>query len=242
MAKLAGRRTAIIIASVGLAGVAAFALTSYVRAIEVKAIQGTKPVLTFVAKDTIPSGTKGRDAISGGLISRQPVPFGLLIDTRIKTLEEIENRVSQFTIFKGQQVLSPAFADAVRTKGLLPIPADRQAMSVEVSTPPGVASFVQPGDQVSIVAMIDHPTQGPRVGYLLQNVEVLAVGQRTSTDGDRPANSQQQQKILFTLALTSGEVEKLALAIFQGQVYFTLLPPDQPSVQSSGRTVDNLFS
>jgi hypothetical protein len=47
---------------------------------------------------------------------------------------------------------------------------------------------------------------------------------------------------VFELALTADEVEKVALALAEGELYFTLVPSGQPDQGTTGRTVDDLFS
>jgi pilus assembly protein CpaB len=243
------RRTLAVLLAVILAAVAAVALNSYVQGAESRALKGVETVRAYLAKDTIPEGTSGDTAISKGLIARESIPRKMLAEGAIKSLTEIKNRVAAVTILKGELVLAARFIKPAEAKGILPIPADRQAISVEVSIPPGVAGFIQPGDRVSIVAQLEvakGADSETKVAYLLQDVQVLSVGQRVvvTTEGKQGAQVQQQQaRVLMTLALTPPDVEKLAYAIFQGQLYFTLLPPGQKPVgPPGGRTRDNAFA
>ncbi|MFA5787819.1 MAG: Flp pilus assembly protein CpaB [Actinomycetota bacterium] len=243
------RRTLAILLAVILAAVAAVALNSYVQGAESRALKGVETVRAYLAKDTIPEGTSGDTAISKGLIAREAIPSKMLAEGAIKSLTEIKNRVAAVTILKGELILAARFIKPAEAKGILPIPADRQAISVEVGIPPGVAGFIQPGDRVSIVAQLEvakGADSETRVAYLLQDVQVLSVGQRVvvTTEGKQGAQVQQQQaRILMTLALTPPDVEMLTYAVFQGQIYFTLLPPGQKPVgPPGGRTRDNAFA
>lgn len=239
-----------LVAAVLLAAVATGLLLSYVRGIERRAFAGTQVVPVFVAKDTIPANTRGDTAISRGLIVRRDLPLFARVEGGIASLREIEKKVSAVTILGGEQILAARFVLPAQARGLLQIAADRQAMSVEAETPPGVAGFVQPGDRVSIIAQVGLPSTAggqakePRVGYLLQGIEVLAVGQRVVSPERRglAARPQQQGRVLLTLALTPTEAEKLAFAIFEGELYFTLLPPGQSPAGTPGRTAENAFS
>lgn len=243
MNRLFGRRSVALAGAVILAGLGTFALMSYVRGIEARTLRGAELVEVFVAKDLIPSGTAGQVAINDGLIEKQTVPRKALAEGSISSLKEIENRVAAVDIFKGEQINQARFVRPAEARGLIPIPADRQAMSIEVDMPPGVAGFVQSGDQVSIIAQLEEPE--PRAEYLLQNVQVLAVGQRVVTiDGNKDAGQvqQTQERVLLTLAVTPAEAEKLAFAMFQGQIHVTLLPTGQQPSSTSGSTSGNVFS
>jgi pilus assembly protein CpaB len=117
----------------------------------------------------------------------------------------------------------------------------REGVAELVGMPPGVAGFVRPQDRVSILATVTPSEQPTRTQYLVQNVEVLAVGRSAATgDGDTVIDG--GERVLLTLALTADEVEKVALALAEGELYFTLVPAGQPDQGTTGRTVDDLFS
>ncbi|MGH2691237.1 MAG: Flp pilus assembly protein CpaB [Actinomycetota bacterium] len=244
------RRTLAVSGAVVLAAVAAVALTSYVRGVEAKAVQSQEPVSAYVAKEIIPAGKTASSAIGDGLIVKVPVPRRLVPEGSIKSLREIQGKVAGANILKGEQILAARFIRPADARGILPIPADRQAISVEVGIPPGVAGFIQPGDRVSVLASLEVQTSGDKkeskVQYLLQDVQVLSVGQRivTTESKDKDGKSQvtqEQNRVLMTLALTPDEVERIVYAIFKGEVYFTLVPSGQQPVTTPGRTATNIF-
>jgi pilus assembly protein CpaB len=251
------KRTVGLSVALLLAALATLILVSYVSGLEDRAYSGVETVSVFVAKETIPAGTTGDSAISKGLIAKESVPRKVRAESAVGSLEELRGKVAAVTILKGEQIVSARFVLPGQAKGVLPIPVDRQAMSVEVGIPSGVAGFVQPGDRISVIAQLELPKTGlrtgqanePRVQYLLQAVEVLAVGPRVVVfggegSGDKGAQQtqQQQNRVLLTLALTPAQAEKLAFALFQGEVYFTLLPEGQKPVTTPGRTIQNAFA
>lgn len=242
------KRTLALVVSVVLAGVAAVALTSYVRGVEDKAFEGAETVEAFVAKDTIPVGTSGDIAIERALIERSVIPRKVVPVDAISSLEDIRGKIAGATIFRGEPILGPRFILPSQARGILTIPQDRVAISVEVGIPPGVAGFIQPKDHVSIIALLTVPRGGAgaateaRTQFLLQNVEVLAVGRRVVVTADGQAGEQQAtDRVLMTLALRPVEAEKLAFAVFQGQLYFTLLPTGGRPASTQGRTAGNAF-
>lgn len=241
------KRSMVLVAALILALVATAALASYVRGIEEETLRDAEAVKALVAKDLIAAGTSGAAAASGGLIVDEAIPRRLVSEDIVTSLDEITDLVADVDILKGEQIRASRFVSA-QAQGRIPIPKGRQAMSVEVAIPPGVAGFVKTGDRVSILAQLDVPVGGeaqsqPRVQFMLQSIEVLAVGRSFSNvegDGDTPPAVQQQ--VLLTLAVTPSEAEKLGFAVFQGQVYFTLLPEGQKPTNTPGRTSTNAFS
>lgn len=247
MAKLGALKERLgVVPAILLAAVATIALAAYIRGIEARALRGTQPVNAFVAKETIPNGTTGANVISRGLVVRTAIPRRFVAEGAIGSLDDIRDKVATATILKGEQILAGRFAVPSATRGLLPIPEDRQAFSIEVPTSSGVSGFVRSGDRVSILAQVDAGAPGGqadvRVQYLLQDVVVLAVGRRGGAQQGIGAQNQGGDKVLLTVAVTPPEAEKLAFAILQGQIYVTLKPAEQEPAGTPGRNRQNLFS
>jgi pilus assembly protein CpaB len=128
------------------------------------------------------------------------------------------------------------------------IPEGFEAIAVEVGIPPGVAGYIRGGDRVSLIATVEAPgddhtttdgtvTEEPgeiRSQYLLQGIEVLAVGQRTTeTEGEQAP----QSSVLMTVALEPEDAERLVFAIENASLYFTLLPEDaEPQTRRAARS------
>jgi len=261
------KRTAALVLAVLLAALATMALISYMRGLETKAFAGVESVTAFVAKDNIPADTSADSALSQGLIAKTSIPRKVLAEGAITTLEQIRGQVATVTILKGEQIVAARFAAVAEASGLLPIPAGRQAVTVQTDIPPAVGGFVQPGDHVSVIAKIDVTgAQAARlssslldrssaassaalpvtvVHFLLQDVQVLAVGSdvagaAATTDKDAKADAAQSQ-VMLTLAVSPADAERIAYAVMEGQIYFTLLPKGQDAAKTSGRSKANLF-
>lgn len=246
------RRTVALVVSLVLAAVATVALISYVRGIEERSLKGQKAVDVYVAKETIPAGTEGAFAASKNLIEKTTIPAKVRAEGAITSLDEINGKVAAVTILKGEQIIAARFQLPGQIRGTLPIPQDRMAISLEVAIPPGVAGFVQQGSRISILAELEAPKRGQRnvyerkVQFILQDVEVLAVGQRTVTvqqgQGTQQTTTTSENRVLTTLALTAVQAEKLAYAVLNGNIYFTLLPDQgHKAYPTQGRTRDNPF-
>lgn len=243
------RRTIALVLAVALAALATIALISYVRGLEDKAFEGTEVVDVFVAKQDIPAGVSGDTASQQGLLIGTSVPAKVVPEGAIKSIQEISGRIAAVQIFKDEIIVGARFVTpGAAVKGVLPIPQGRQAISVQVGTPQGVAGFIQPGDQVSLIAKISRPGTGAQGGdiarFLLQRVDVLAVGARV-VGASVPAAGEAPVDVaccLLTLALTPGQAEQLVLASLNGQLHFTLLPEGSQPANTPGRTLTNLFN
>lgn len=244
------RRGVSLIVALLLAAFATAAWVSYVRSIENRAIDGNTTVQVYVAADAIPAGTTAEQADGNKLFVKTGVPKRLVAAGAVTELPALRGTVASVTIQKGEQILRSRFTSPEQAARLLQIPAGLQAMSVEVAAPPGVGGFVQPHDRVSVIAKVAPQNADPLVRFLLQDVEVLAVGSRTSVvapaSGSREAareeaTPQASDRMLLTLAVSPFQAEQLAFAVLEGQVYFTLLPPGSKATGTPGRTAGNVF-
>jgi pilus assembly protein CpaB len=121
------------------------------------------------------------------------------------------------------------------------IPVNMRATSMSVSVVSGVSGFVIPGDRVDVVAVIDKAGQVNQAvtKTILQNIEVLASGQKTEVKGDNPVKVQS-----VTLIVDPEGAEKLALALHEGKLHLVLRNPadqgvaDVRSISTSEMTGD----
>lgn len=233
------KRTVALGTSLVLAALATVLLVGYVRALERRVESQGDPVTVWVAAERIAAGTPVDEAREGGMFVEETVARRSVAEGAVSSLDEISGRNANADVFVGEQIVSGRF-DEGRRKPLLTIPSDRQAMAVEVGSPPGVAGYVQKGDHVSILAKAETP-DGTVVRYVVQDVEVLAVG-RQGEDGGGLAGAGRGENVVLTLSLTPDEVEKLGYAVLDSNIYFTLLPKGQGPHQTPGRTAQNLFS
>ena len=240
------RRTVALVVAVILAAVATVALISYISGERERVIGQGEAVNVFVASGPIPSGTGAESASTRGLIETRAIPRGVVPQGAIGSLAEIQGKVAGVSILQDEILVASRWvaAGTARQGGIANLPSNRVAMSVEVGTVPGVSGFVQVGDRVSILAQLSVPRgaeQENRVQFLLQNLEVLEAGRRVINEQGQPTTQQPNDKVILTLAVTPVQAERLAYGIFQGQLYFTLLPEGARPADTPGRTARNAF-
>jgi pilus assembly protein CpaB len=94
-----------------------------------------------------------------------------------------------------------------------------RAASVEVNQVSGVSGFILPGDRVDMLVTVERMVN-PEDSYtqtILQNVEVLAAGQKTTTQDNKPIQVQ-----AVTLLVKPQEAEIMAHAVRQGSITLAL--------------------
>jgi pilus assembly protein CpaB len=250
------RRTLALVAAVVLAAIATVALVSYVQSANNKNKNKQTLVNVFVAKQLIPAGQSADTAISQGLFQTIQVPALARSDDAITSLDQIKGEQALVDIQKNEQILRSRFALAGSGNGQtgalkLNLPANLQAISIQVAVPPGVANFIQVGDFVSVIADVDlqlpnGQTSGKVAGYVAQDVQVLAVGalQTTAATNGNPASTsvvQPQGNVLVTLAVNPAQAQRLVLGTLDGALYFTIVPKGQKPANVIGRLKTNIF-
>jgi pilus assembly protein CpaB len=242
-------RVLAVLLSVVLALVATAAMIVYVKSADRRAISGQQPVYVLRARKTIPAGTSGAEAENGDMIERVPVPSSSLVQGVVRSEEQLRNRYAQVEIVKGEQLLLSRWvgAEDIGGRRLLQIPEDHQAVSIGVDLVRQVAGFVTPGDRVSLVLTRPLKGGGDKTQFLLQNVQVLAVGataltRSSQSSGGRVNQGRGSQTLTaVTLAVKKDDVENVVHAAVDGDIYLTLMPPNADPAQSRGVTDDNVI-
>jgi pilus assembly protein CpaB len=258
MARLptAGKTAAVVLALL-LAGVATFAIFTYVRGLEQRAFEDAELVEVFVAQDVIPAGTTADAASEAGLIGRDSRPRVTVPSGAITALDQLSGLVTEASILTGEVIVRDRWVDPSQVIAEFEIPEGFEALSIQVGIPPGVAGFVRAGDRVSLVATVVPPTtitveddgavsEQPgefRSQYLLQGIEVLTVGQLVVTEEGEDGVERPSEQVLLTVALEPEDVERAVFAIQNpdAELYFTLLPEDAQPAETPGRTLTDLF-
>lgn len=252
------RRLIGLLLALVLAGVATFLLVQYVNTADERAREGEQLTSVFIAQADIAAGTTAEDAAAQGLIAQDEIPSRTVPAGAIASLDSITGQVATGPLFEGEVIVAGRFGSTVTSAAggaTLDIPDGLHAVTVDAGILEGVAGFVRAGDTVSLVATIDaledvedaeQALAQVRAEFILQNVEVLAVGRRVpaeaTEEGGEDQIRQDESRFVFTLALEAEDVETLLFAFQEGGIWFTLLPDgDQPEADTPGRTLENLF-
>jgi pilus assembly protein CpaB len=249
-------RVLAILIAVVLALVATVALVVYVNGADRRAIADQEPVKVWVAVKPITAGTSGVNAQINGLIDEIEVPRKNAVDDAVRSLSQIEAKRAEVDIVPGEQLLQSRWVNPEEVTGrrLLPIDEDHQALSIGLDLTRQVAGFVTPGDNVSMILSMKRPHPGgPDVDssqFLLQNIQVLAVGATALSNGSSQGGGGRvnqgkgsQNLTAVTLSIPEEKVVKVVYAAEYGSIYLTLMPSQAEAAPGGADvTADNVIA
>lgn len=141
----------------------------------------------------------------------------------------IDSVVSQTTkVFMSAREPVTAIKLSSRGGGLsMLVKPNMRAASLEVNQVSGVSGFVLPGDRVDVLTTIEPRTSmdDAVTRTVLQNVEVLASGQKTEQQDNKPITVQS-----VTILVDPKGAETLALAMHEGTIHLVLRNPEDQGI------------
>lgn len=173
------------------------------------------------------------------MLELRSVPKALQPKAVFTDLKEVAGRVSCVNIPKGM----PIVPNLLAPKGTMPGLAVRiregyRAVAVKIDESSGVAGWLKPGCHVDVVAVMQtdgySSSRGTISKVILENVEVLAVGQDIGTAGEVGASVTKSA----TLAVLPQDVPKLHLAATKGTLRLAMRNLQDFASASDGETTD----
>ena len=197
-----------------------------------------KFVEVVVAKGDINPGKELKpDDITLAKVQENAVP-----SNGFKTLDELNGRVAEMAVSKGQPIVETMLTQTGSGSGLQAlVPMGMRAITIEVNEFSGLAGLITPGVKVDLVATISDGGNGSQVARtIVQNVQVKAVGQRTTVNSSEPANPTEMFRSVTLLAKPE-EAEAIELACATGRPRLVLRGGrDNGDVASAGVTLSQL--
>ena len=220
-----GRRVMAVVAAmvVGLIGVAAVLL--YASGADARAVAGQRPQTVFVAQGLVPAGTTAADAVAKGLmvptkIAARGVPAGALT-----TVDAATGKLVALTdIAAGDFVIASRFGTTPTGAKAIQVPDGQVAISVSLTDPGRVGTFVTPGSHIVIYDTYSSTAAGAAGGketrVLLDDVLVIAMGSASLTPS-APSSGGQAATTgdLVTVALAPDAATKLVHGVQTGTLY-----------------------
>jgi pilus assembly protein CpaB len=229
----------IIVASI----VAAVAIFSYTSSVANGARNNQTLVNVYLAQKTIPIGTTLEVALSDGSIEGSEFPLSARPIGAISTMDDgNKNLVTTQSIQPGQVIVESLFSVKAPKTGALEIPDGSLAVTVSVGDPGKVASFLQPGSEVTIfvtgaLASMGDGSESTQV--LLPRVTILAIGDQVESASNTSAPN---SSTLFTLSVTPSQAKKLIFASQNLSLHFGLRTNGVEFSGSPAITNKNLIS
>ncbi len=232
-----------MILGLAVALVAAFLLSTFVYR-QFKQASSIKPAVTqhiVVAAKPLALGTRV-DASNLRLI---PWPSDEPVSGMFTRIEDCAGRALVTTVATNELILDTKLAPKESGAGLpATIPEGMRALSVAVNDVVGVAGFVMPGTMVDV--LVTGKIGGGNRGVedtitrtILENVRVLAAGQKIEQDRD----GKPQTVPVITLLVSPEDAGRLAMASTEGKIQLALRNTvDTKRVEPPAILEANLFS
>jgi pilus assembly protein CpaB len=248
----------ILVVAVALAGLTAFLTFNYANTADERAFKDAELVSVFLVKKDIPKGLPGEKALDEGYIGRESIPRKFFPAQAITNAQSLRGQVALAPLSVGVPVVDGSFVEPrlAQESFAQRLEKGMQAVTLAVSDVQGVARLVVPGDHVNLMTTIDQPAQpgqtdSKQTQYVLQNVEVLAVGNATTLEPGEEAvkpealQAGQAKTVdsgLMTFAVPALDAEKVVHASETGSIHLTLVPPDYTPAPVAPVNRGNLFN
>lgn len=213
-----------------LAVLAAGAVFLYVQGVHNQARTGGGMVTVVVSKQEIPAGTHLDSLVTAGDFTTLQVPQADLVQGAVTDLNQLRGQVTAYPILANEQISTARFRGPQQASGgVLGIPAGYQALTLSLSPQQIVGGNVQQGDHVTLYGVVNNPgTTGGNAGgqtTVTLVAQTLVLQAPPLVNGVVPSSNE-----LITVALKPADAEAVVLTQQTGQVWLSLLPPNQSGV------------
>ena len=234
-----GRRILAIVVAAVLALVGGVMVLLYARNADARAVAANSPKTVYTSSLQIPAGTSIRDALRLQMLTETQIPAnGVPAGALTEVTDENASLLALTDIAPGQYVLAASWGDTPLGQKKIQVPTGKLAVSVALSDPARVGSFVTPGSFLTIFAT--HPLAaagaaagcdrgGQATNVLLDNIQVIGIGDiplqsgatpTAPAEGEEARRAQQQgASFLVTLAVTPEQATKLVHAVNSYTLY-----------------------
>ena len=200
-----------------IALVLAFLTSSFVyrRFKEASFVKPTVSQTIVVAAVPLPLGTR----LDASKLREIPWPAGEPVQGMFTKIADCENRALITKVEENEPILAGKLAPIQAGAGLpATIPEGMRGVSVAVNEVVGVAGFVEPGTMVDVLATGRTGNGDTLTRTILENVRVLAAGQKIEQDKD----GKPQTVPVITLLVTPDDAARLTMAATQGKIQLAL--------------------
>ena len=256
---MGNRRVLILVIATALAGLTAFLTFHYANSADERAFQGAELVEVFVVKQDIPKGLPGERALDEGYVGKESIPRKFFPAKAITNPQQLRGQVAVAALSTGVPVVAGNFVEPriAQESFAQRLGKDQQAVTLSVSDVQAVARLVVPGDRVNLMLTTDKegaPAAGTgtkETKFVIQNIQVLAVGNTTSLQPGEAAGEPQALQAgvvktadsgLMTFAVPAIDAERVVHASQVGAIHLTLVPPDYAPAPVAPVNNGNLFS
>lgn len=253
------RRVLAVVIAVLLAVGGAALIVMYANNADARAIAAQQPVKVYVAQKLVPAGTTLKDALRTELIAETQVAAQALPAGALQDITPDNNSLLALSdVQPGEYLLAARFGSTPVGAKAIEVPPGKLAISVQLSDPARVGTFVTPGSHITIFASYkikaladdaqskiinENDVKGTSV--LLDDVLVIGMGDTALAAPKKeeadPQSTQNAPSFLVTVAVTPTQATRLVHGINEFTLYAGLRGSDV-KVDPNGQVNDmNLF-
>lgn len=226
--------------AIALAVVAALGVFVYTAGADDRAMAEQQAVDVIVSTAEIPAGTPLEQAWADGTLEQTRVPAANA-PVGYLTADASRALVAQSTVPAGQIVLTGAFGSQAPIDEPIDLRPGEVALSVELSDPQRVGTFLRPGSSIAIFNTTIKINGDSQTRLLLFGVPVLAVGAATASQTAED-QATAAETALVTIGVTPSEAERVVHAAQTGSLYLALLDGDAAPVLTTGVSDTTLYT
>ena len=263
-------RGVVVVLALILATIATAGVFLYSQGVKQDAIKGGDLRDVIVSKVDIAANTEMDELIAADQFELLQVPVDAVVDGAVTDLAQLRGQRNTAFILAGEQIPISRVESGEIPGGVLGIPEGHQAISVSLDAPRAIAGALAGGDNVTIYATFEgvkinlvqkdflKSLQAGNVGglqsqgelpsfdttvVLAPEVEVLRVTRTTDPAAEDAQAEQQatQGAVSVTLAFLPDEAQRFVFAMELGQVYLSLLGPDEAGTELEPLTFARVF-
>ena len=263
-------RGVVVVLALILATIATAGVFLYSQGVKQDAIKGGDLRDVIVSKVDIAANTEMDELIATDQFELLQVPVDAVVEGAVTDLAQLRGQRNTAFILAGEQIPISRVESGEIPGGVLGIPEGHQAISVSLDAPRAIAGALAGGDNVTIYATFTGvkinlvqkdflkslqagnvsglTSQGELPSFdttvvLAPEVEVLRVTRSTDPAAEDAQAEQQaaQGAVSVTLAFLPDEAQRFVFAMELGQVYLSLLGPDEAGTELEPLTFARVF-
>lgn len=182
---------------------------------------------------TLKQDVKKDQKVTADMLEMKSYSTGSVLPGAIKNIKDVEGSYALVDLKTGEQLFADRFTNQDKEKDVLTrkIKEGNRAVSISVNYVQSVSTIIEPEDYVDVISSVKNGNQTYTTTTILQNIRVLAVGERLTNESvgasaknaAQSASSGSQAKYTtITLELNPKQVEQITNAEANGDLVFDL--------------------
>lgn len=219
----------ILIGAILFAVATTILFSKYIKGLDNKYKNDKSLVQVTVPKQDIKKDQK----VTADMLEMKSYSSNSVLPAAIKNIKDIDGSYALVDMKTGEQLFAERFTNQSKEKDVLTrkIKEGNRAISIAVSYVQSVSTIIEPEDYVDVISSVKNSSGASTTTTLLQNIRVLAVGEKltklstaaSASNTAQSASSGSQAKYTsITLELNPKQAEQITNAEANGDLVFDL--------------------